>query len=235
MLRACPLSLPLDFAIFGGFNDVAELIIQNNREIINEGLYVHLAIEAKVFSDQQDNSKIVDLLLKNGANINARNEMNRTPLHNATELRKYEIIQLLLYYKADIDAFQWPGRTPLQIAIISNDKKATKILLKNGANPNLTSDLYEFQFTPLHIGITCEHFDMVELLIAYNADLNLKDRSGDPTMHLAIHTRNMKIMKLLLMNGVCVNTKDLNGNNAVEKALNLAVVHVAKIIWLDQM
>ena len=122
---ACPLSLPLDFAIFGGFDDVAELIIQNNREIINEGLYIHLAIEAKVFSDQQDNSKIVDLLLKNGANINTRNEMNRTPLHNATELRNYEIMQLLLYYKADIDAYHWPGRTPLQIAIISNDRKAT--------------------------------------------------------------------------------------------------------------
>ena len=169
----------------------------------------------------------MDLLLKNGANIDARNEMNRTPLHNATELRKYEIIELLLDYKADIDAFQWPGRTPLQIAIISNDKKATKILLKNGANPNLTSDLYEFQFTPLHIGISLQYFDMVELLIAYNADLNLKDRSGDPPMHMAIHKRNVKMMKLLQMNGASVNTKDLNGNNAFEKALTMDLNHVA--------
>ena len=66
-------------------------------------------------------------------------------------------------------------------------------------------------------------------------DALLKYRSGDPPMHMAIHTKNFKMMKFLQMNGASINTKDLNGNNAVEKALNLAAVHVAKIIWLDQM
>ena len=187
-----------------------------------------MAIEAK-------NSKIVYLLLKKGANIEARNDMNQTPLHLATQLGNCEIIQLLLDFKADINAFQtW--KSPLHVAIIQNDRKATKILLKNGANPNLTSNPHDLRFIPLHIGISIQHFDIVELLIAYNADLNLKDHRGLTSMHMAIHTRNARMMRLLQMNCCArVDIQDMNGNNAFEKALTLNLVHTAKQIWFSQM
>ena len=228
---ADPLKLPLDFAILHRFQDAAEFIIQNDSKIINEDLYIHMAIEV-------ENSKIVHLLLSKGANVDAIDEFKRTPLHLATELRNCEIIQLLLDFKADINAIQtWKTtKTPLQIAIMKDDKETTKILLKNGANPNFApTNQLGFGLIPIHIGITLKVFDIVELLIAYNADLNLKDHRGYTPMHWAIHRRNMKTMKVLLMHGASVDIQDMNGNNAFEKALNMDLDHVAKMIWFDQM
>ena len=226
---------PLQVAAYKGYEDITELLILNGAmlEAKNQRgeTAIHMAIEAK-------NSKIVYLLLKKGANIEARNDMNQTPLHLATQLGNCEIIQLLLDFKADINAIQtWKTtKTPLQIAIIKDDVKATRILLKNGANPNLApTNQLGFGLIPIHIGITLKVFDIVELLIAYNADLNLKDHRGYTPMHWAIHRRNMKTMKVLLMHGASVDIQDMNGNNVFEKALNMDLDHVAKMIWFDQL
>ena len=226
---ANPLTLPLDFAILHGFEDAAEYIIQDNSEIINTYLYIHMAIEV-------ENSKIVHLLLSKGANVDARDELKRTPLHLATERKNCEIIQLLLDYNADINAYQRHVLTPLQIAIRLKDIKSTKILLQNGANPNFAPNFQQgYRLIPIHVGVSHESLEIVELLIAYNADLNIKDHRGFTPMHVAIHKRNVKMMKGLLLNGAAVDIQDINGNNAFEKALIMDLDHAAKMIWFNQL
>ena len=224
---------PLHAAAYKGYEEIAELLISNGASLEAKNHKDQNALQVAAF---WNNSNIVRLLLSRGANVDARDMLKRTPLHLATQQGNCEIIQLLLDYNADINAFKGHGKTPLQIAIIQNDLKATKILLKNGANPNLApTNQLGFRLIPIHFGISIKHFDIVKLLIAYNADLSLKDHRGDPPIHMAINTRNKKMMRLLQMNGACVNIKDLNGNNAFEKALHLDIVQTAKQIWFNQL
>ena len=139
---ANPLTLPLNFAILQeGFEDIAELLIQNDSNNVNESRYLHTAIEA-------NKSKIVHLLLSKGADVLASDGFNVTALHVASRIGNCEFIQLLIDHNADINARTNYGVTPLAISVNKSDLEAVKILLLNGAEPNSTSN---GQNHPLHL------------------------------------------------------------------------------------
>ena len=241
---------PLQVAACKGFEDIAELLISNGAMLETKNQRGETALSVAAYEKKNsfvkfllrkgahpyiywaicaNNTECVQTLLSNGADANELDDFHDTPLHLAIQKGNCEIIQLLLDYNADINAFQtW--KSPLHVAIIQNDRKATKILLKNGANPNLTSNPHDLRFIPLHIGISIQHFDIVELLIAYNADLNSKDQIGNSPMHKAFLYNDTQLSKILLKNGACINVKDRNDDNTIEKALRLKEIDFAKHI-----
>jgi hypothetical protein len=62
------------------------------------------------------NKALAELLLKNGAEVNARNKTGATPLHVAAEHRTRETVELLLANSADSNARDKAGNTPLDFA-----------------------------------------------------------------------------------------------------------------------
>jgi ankyrin repeat protein len=58
----------------------------------------------------------MELLINNGANINARNRSGMTPLHAAALMGQYKAVELLVNKGADVNAKNNEGITPLQIA-----------------------------------------------------------------------------------------------------------------------
>ena len=65
-----------------------------------------------------------------GANVNAKDEDDRSPLHYAAELRvRPEVVQALLNAGADVNARDSHGRTPLDIARSANNKEARSLLV----------------------------------------------------------------------------------------------------------
>lgn len=90
-----------------------------------------------------NNVEGVRILLQNGANPNAKTKAavkflsGNTPLHDAASTGNIEIINLLLEHKADIEAIDESGFSPLQHATFVNPKiKTVRHLLEKGANPN---------------------------------------------------------------------------------------------------
>ena len=77
---------------------------------------------------------IVKLLLARGADVNARGEKGRTPLHEATVDPK--VVALLLARGADARAADENGITPLHMAAVHGNAPAVKRLLSAGADPN---------------------------------------------------------------------------------------------------
>lgn len=57
------------------------------------------------------------LLLESGADIEAKNHVGQTPLHNALSSSRFKIVKLLLEYGADKNIPDNDGRTALDLAL----------------------------------------------------------------------------------------------------------------------
>ena len=78
---------------------------------------------------------IIDILLKNGADIDAKTDGGFTPLHWAAGKDAVDAAEELIKYQADINAATPQGITPLHWAANNNSTNVVKLLLAAGAEP----------------------------------------------------------------------------------------------------
>ena len=85
--------------------------------------------------------KEVEWLIEAGADVNAQDNDNRTPLHNAVRFGARKIVELLIKNGANVNAQTKQQMTPLHmIGLIGNSDNQyaiAEILLNNGADVNL--------------------------------------------------------------------------------------------------
>ena len=85
---------------------------------------------------QNNMTDIVHLLLKHGANVNAKDNKKWTAMHIACSIGHIEIAELLVQHQAQIDALNERESTPLHLASQNNMTDIVHLLLKHGANVN---------------------------------------------------------------------------------------------------
>ncbi|CAB0042738.1 unnamed protein product [Trichogramma brassicae] len=209
--------------------EVLEIIADKNQLVQidaqdNEGnTSLHLALKS-------GNNKAMELLLRNGSNPNVPNAKGLTPLHIMIDNYRIncEMIELFFTINDDIqqtvqiNAQDNEGNTPLHLSLkSSNDYKATELLLRNGANPNVPNAK---GLTSLHIMINKEwiDYDMLELLLTINGNIqqtvqiNAQDNEGNTPLHLAIlKWRHIKAAKWLLRRGADPNLANVEGSTAL--------------------
>lgn len=81
-----------------------------------------------------DATEILEFLLSNGADVNAKMRGGKTPLHHAAVKGSEPIVSLLLLTGADMNAADYYG-TPLDWAIRLNRSAVVEVLAKHGARP----------------------------------------------------------------------------------------------------
>ncbi len=117
----------LGLACYFGHFDVAEYLIKAgapvNSAARNElkAMPIHSAASA-------GHVKIVELLLKNRADPNAREQNGYTPLHAAAQNGDLEMIRTLLYGGAGLDLKSDDGKFPLDLALEGGHTAAAKLL-----------------------------------------------------------------------------------------------------------
>ena len=80
----------------------------------------------------------------------------------------------------------------------------------------------EYGKTPLVWAIDREHYDLAELLIERNANVNKTDNIwGWSPLRYAIQKNNMKILKMLIKQGADLNRKDFVGKSAIFHAVDV--------------
>ncbi|MEI7491625.1 MAG: ankyrin repeat domain-containing protein [Bacteroidota bacterium] len=185
--------------------------------------------------------EMVELLVQRGANVNAVNKFNYTPLLQAVlnfqkpdlkEKSNVKIITLLLDKGAKPDTPDGNGTTPLMWAV--QKITPTKILIERGANVNIQNKNGETALmlavkgglvkTSMFMPVIGPYKDAVKLLIAKGADLNLQENNGKTAlMHAAGALNNTgndygsytDMAKILLDNGAKVNMEDKDKNTAL--------------------
>jgi ankyrin repeat protein len=92
-----------------------------------------------------------------------------------------------------------------QLAVSKPDLDQVKMLLKD--NPNLISSKDNQGWTPLHTAAAYGHKEIVELLLASNAEVNAKDNGGGTPLCFAASNGKKEVAELLLAKGAEVNSK----------------------------
>jgi ankyrin repeat protein len=91
----------------------------------------------------------VKMLVEAGVDVNAVNEADFTALHGAAFKGLNEIVQYLVEHGANINAQDFSGRTPYQIAVgaeqgpfLQSWPETAEFLKQLGANPNLRAETH---------------------------------------------------------------------------------------------
>jgi len=109
-----------------------------------------------------------------------------------------EVCEFLLANKADIDAKESNGRTPLHFAAAFGLNDVLEVLLKNKANVNAKDDS---GFTPLHLAAYVGQLDAASLLLKGGAEVNAKNEAGETPLHLAVSRGHDDVAELLRKHG----------------------------------
>lgn len=138
--------------------EIADLLLANGAQI-NTKEVNHKYLRGKTLlhrAAEIGSPPMVKLLLQKGANIVARDDAGRTPLHLASTK---EVAQLLI---ADINARDRYKKTPLHAAAYRGNKEVVQLLLEHGADVNARDYANR---TPLYYAKK----DAIELLKKYGA------------------------------------------------------------------
>jgi len=141
--------------------------------------------------------ELIDLFIKNGANVNLYNHYNMNILHYAAYFGNEEIIKYLFTYKLNnnINIHNYPdfnNTTSLHLAIKTyKDIDTIELLIKdNISNVNVISNIYG---TPLYLACNSNYpikshnfdfekyrYEVIKLLIKYNANVNTQFNNITP-------------------------------------------------------
>jgi cytohesin len=215
----------LYLALRQGHKDVAELLIaqganvneknRDERTVLHEAAYGGCGTAAK-------------LLIERGVDINAKDRNDMTPLHEAATYGHTDVAELLIANGADIYAktlFGWPPSIPIWD-------------IKDTGKSHLNEDIYlhtkdpNSGFVPLHYALIGGHKEIVELLTAKGAKVNVnaKYMFGRTLLHAAAGHESRKGVELLLALGADVNAKTEDGWTPLDVAFKAGARDVGRLL-----
>ncbi|OLN94198.1 putative ankyrin repeat protein-like protein 4 [Colletotrichum chlorophyti] len=175
----------------------------------------------------------VRILIKRGADLEARNNKGETPIFQAAQAEP-DCLGLLLDSGADVNATDREGNTVLHTACTRfGFLKAVKILIQNGADLEARNNKGE---TPIFQAIHADP-ECLDFLLGHNANINLENAEGQTLLHCAIKTVNgTKNLPKLLERGIKIDVLDDYGCTPLFYALPwLNWTGSAVTCWLKQV
>ncbi|KAJ1561581.1 hypothetical protein HK096_004148, partial [Nowakowskiella sp. JEL0078] len=166
-------------------------------------------LPALYYAAKSNSYEIFKYLVEKGACINFRDSAGWTPLMIAADFGGLQIAELLIEKKVDLNAITNEGWTALTIAVHGGYYKIAEILLKNGADVEIqTRNL----INPLIKAVSLNNECMIQLLISYNANVNVFCYHVDgieltSPLSFAAYMDQPKIVEILLQSGALFSQK----------------------------
>lgn len=127
------------------------------------------------------------------------------------------------------NSFSADGFTPLGLASFFGEIEIVKVLLDNGADPNIAAN-NQFQVAPIHSACAISNYEIANLLIKNGADVNAKQMQGVSPLHSAAHNGQNELAKLLIDSGANINAKMDNGQTPLFMAEEKGFKETADLI-----
>ncbi|MDF2964870.1 MAG: ankyrin-2-like [Rickettsiaceae bacterium] len=191
---------PIAYAAKYGRPEIMNLFLANIANI-NE-IHEHNGYSLLHYAVQQNNLKVIELLLENGANIDlpsSQGKGNVSPLILTIQKHRLEPLKMMLPLINDINQKDDQGWTLLHHAAHQGNTEAIEYLVSQGAAID-ASDLNGY--TPLHIATEDNCYEAVKTLIDNDADLyciNIHDKYTP--LEIALKNNNRKLVELLVTEG----------------------------------
>lgn len=212
--------------------------------LLERGMRVGLDDALHVAARRRDTAS-AQLLLAAGANVDARDDHDRTALLVAASGGDVARVEWLLRSGANPNAPSGDGVTPLAAAAEAGESEAVEALLGGGASTNgaqgadalscaarggqratverllahgvdvATRD--REHATALHRAAGAGHADLIDLLVSRGAPVDGQDHAGETPLHLAVRSEHPDAAKQLISLGA----DPLVENTAGETALDL--------------
>ena len=152
----------------------------------------------------QGHYEVVQILINNGADLNANDVEGMTPfdysmLTERRRLKNTKTSDLLQSLGAKSGA-----KKSMYAAAILGDIQTIKKLINEGLDIN---KLTETGKAPLHLTATYGHKKATEYLLVSGANINCKDDTGSSPLFSAVRTTHKEIVELLISNGANIKTE----------------------------
>jgi ankyrin repeat protein len=123
-------------------------------------------------------------LIRDGANVNAANDLGVTPLWAASVNGSAPLVKRLLEAGANPNLALLSGETPLMVAARSGKAEAVEALLAKGAKPSVKGARGQ---TALMWAVSQQHVAVVKALLAAGADVHARTESWTQMMAVPPH------------------------------------------------
>ena len=159
--------------------------------------------------EEEDNIKVVRLLVAQGCKVNGSSKTHEAPIVLAIGMSNLKLIkELMAKPELNVNVTGKKGKTPLHMVAADDNHQIAQALLQRGANVHLKdADGY----TPLHSACYSGSINIVELIFKERPEdtstlLTEKDRHGNTPLMIAKKSphSNVAIVKLLISHNVDV-------------------------------
>ncbi|XP_063407315.1 uncharacterized protein LOC134691048 isoform X2 [Mytilus trossulus] len=153
---------------------------------------------------QNGHEKIVTILLQYDADCNLRSDLVSSPLFVASENGDLSIVETLLKHGASVNIQNSFGQVPLHAACYQNHLEIVRVLLDKDSTSGSLNHLDKKNMSPLYTACQCieGHFDIMELLLKKNADVNI----GKQPLIMTCENGCTKMSKALIEHHANVNS-----------------------------
>jgi hypothetical protein len=169
----------------------------------------------------------INLFLRHGADINAKNILGQTPLSLASSEGHAGAVATLLKDGANPEERLPNGANALHLAAHAGHAGIVRLLLENGMAVDARNDDAQ---TPLMLAADGGHLETAEVLLMAKATVATSDKGGRTALAMAATRGNVRLMEILHKAGASIDAKDASEQPPL--ALAVAAGHVQAIDWL---
>ena len=167
--------------------------------------------------------------ITDGVKVNATNDKGLTALHCAVEFNHSKLVNFLLNARADIEAQDLKGKSPLVYAVEKNcSELILHELISYGADPYTIDKLGNGL---LHYASQTEMIDSLNCLLL---NINMQNSYGETALHRAAARGNYEMVGCLLANGADSRVLTDKGQTAKDVAIEKEYFEIASLLHTDQ-